>query len=72
MMINPPKTEKSLPDPKDRCFYGAALVYRDMGGLLVTGNLKHFPDCPFAVTPAQLKEKLEESLDYFVFPIAWF
>ena len=58
VMVNPAKMEKSLPDPKDACFYEAAAIYENLGVFLVTGNMKHFPDCPFAVTPAQLKEKL--------------
>ena len=58
VMVHPTKKEKELPDPKDVCFYEAAAIYEDAGVLLVTGNMKHFPDCPFAVTPAQLKEKL--------------
>jgi len=58
VMVNPPKTKKVLPDPKDVCFYEAATIYEDSGVFLVTGNMKHFPDCPFAVTPTQLKEKL--------------
>lgn len=58
VFVNPPKTRHSLPDPKDVCFYEAALVYEKVGGLLVTGNTKHFPHCPFSVTPTQLKERL--------------
>jgi putative PIN family toxin of toxin-antitoxin system len=58
VMVSPSKTPKELPDPKDVCFYDAAAVYEDSGVFLVTGNMKHFPDCPFAVTPSQLKEKL--------------
>jgi len=58
VMVNPAKMEKSLPDLKDACFYEAAAIYENLGVFLVTGNMKHFPDCPFAVTPAQLKEKL--------------
>ena len=58
VMVNPAKMEKSLPDPNDACFYEAAAIYENLGVFLVTGNMKHFPDCPFAVTPAQLKEKL--------------
>lgn len=59
VMVNPAKTNKELPDPKDACFYEAAAIYENLGGYLVTGNMKHFPDCSFAVTPAQLKEKLD-------------
>ena len=55
VFINPPKLKVVLPDAKDLCFYEAAVVYENVGGLLVTGNTKHFPGCSFAVTPAQLK-----------------
>lgn len=58
VIVNPAKTEIELPDPKDVCFYEAAAVYENLGGYLVSGNMKHFPDCSFAVTPTQLKEKL--------------
>ena len=58
VMVNPYRMQKKLPDPKDVCFYEAAAIYEDLGVFLVTGNMKHFPDCPFVVTPAQLKEKL--------------
>jgi len=58
VMVNPSKTPKELPDAKDICFYEAAVIYEDLGVFLVTGNMKHFPDCPFAMTPTQLKEKL--------------
>lgn len=58
VMVNPAKAQKELPDPKDACFYEAAAIYEDIGVFLVTGNMKHFPDCPFVVTPAQLKDKL--------------
>lgn len=58
VIVNPAKAKRVLPDPKDVCFYEAAVIYEDVGGYLVTGNMKHFPGCSFAVTPAQLKEKL--------------
>ncbi len=56
--VTPNKTKKVLPDPKDVCFYEAAVIYEDIGVCLVTGNMRHYPDCSFAVTPAQLKERL--------------
>ena len=59
VFINPPKTNHTLPDPSDICFLEAALVYENIGGLLVTGNTKHFPGWPFVVTPSQLKERLD-------------
>lgn len=58
VIVNPAKTKIELPDPKDVCFYEAAAIYEDLGGCLVTGNMKHFPNCSFAVTPSQLKERL--------------
>lgn len=62
VFINPPKLKVVLPDAKDLCFYEAAVVYENVGGLLVTGNTKHFPGCSFAVTPAQLKISLSAVL----------
>lgn len=58
VIVDPPKSKIKLPDSKDLCFYEAAAVYENVGGVLVTGNVKHFPNCPFVVTPSQLKEKL--------------
>lgn len=63
VFINPPKTHLTIPDPKDVCFLEAAMVYENVGGWLVTGNKKHYPNCPFTITPAQLKEKLLTSPD---------
>ena len=57
--VTPNRTKKVLPDPKDDCFYEAAVIYEDIGVCLVTGNMRHYPDCSFAVTPAQLKERLD-------------
>lgn len=58
VFVHSPHSEKVLPDEKGLCFYEAALIYEDLGGLLITGNMKHFPDCPFAVTLAQVKDRL--------------
>lgn len=57
--VTPNRTKKVLPDPKDVCFYEAAVIYEDIGVCLVTGNMRHYPDCSFAVTPAQLKKRLD-------------
>lgn len=57
--VTPNRTKKVLPDPKDVCFYETAVIYEDIGVCLVTGNMRHYPDCSFAVTPAQLKERLD-------------
>ena len=40
-----------LPDSDDTVFYDVAKAHQDKGAYLVTGNLKHFPNCEFAVSP---------------------
>ena len=52
-------------DSKDRCFYAVTMVGRDAyNAMLVTGNLRHFPQKPFIVTPAQFVSILQkEALD---------
>ena len=46
-------------DPKDVAFYEVALTKK--GAYLVTGNLKHFPQKPIVVTPAEMIKILEEN-----------
>lgn len=41
-------------DPDDRVFYEVALAETDAH--LVTGNVKHYPNSPIVVTPAQFCE----------------
>ena len=44
-----------LPDPKDRVFYEVVMEERkEEDAYLVTGNIKHFPQKPFIVTPRQM------------------
>lgn len=40
-----------LPDRDDTVFYDVAKAHQDKGAYLVTGNLRHFPNCEFAVSP---------------------
>jgi len=49
----------SLPDEDDRCFYDIA---RNTEAYLVTGNLKHYPDNSWIITPAEFVELLDASL----------
>ena len=47
--------EIELPDPKDRVFYEVVMEERkDEDAYLVTGNIRHFPQKPFIVTPRQM------------------
>ena len=47
-----------FPDPKDIVFYEVRMAVDD--SYLVTGNIKHFPQKPFVVTPAQMVEILKD------------
>ena len=40
-----------LPDSDDVVFYDVARAHQDKGAYLVTGNLRHFPNCEFAISP---------------------
>lgn len=50
------KTNEIFFDPKDVVFYEVAMSQN--GSYLVTGNIKHFPNNPIVVTPAELLEIL--------------
>ena len=49
---------EEFPDPKDIVFYEVRMAVDD--SYLVTGNIKHFPQKPFVVTPAQMVEILKD------------
>lgn len=54
-----------LPDPKDRVFYEVVMEERkDEDAYLVTGNIKHFPDEAFIVTPRQMLDIILQDLDF--------
>lgn len=53
-------SKESLPDPKDVVFYEVALSKED--SFLVTGNIKHFPQVDFVVTPAEMVEIIKKNL----------
>lgn len=52
-------TNDPVIDPKDVAFYEVALTKN--GAYLVTGNLKHFPQKPIVVTPAEMISILEDN-----------
>jgi len=53
-LINPTVSTIALPDEDDRFFYDAA---KESGATLITGNIKHFTNEPFIVTPADFIAK---------------
>ena len=48
---------ESMPDEDDRVFYEVALS--NLESFLVTGNLKHYPQTPKVVTPADFVNMVE-------------
>ena len=56
--------DAGLPDPKDLVFYEVVMEKRkEEDTYLVTGNIKHFPEKPFIVTPRQMIDIILESID---------
>ena len=56
--------EIDLPDPNDRVFYEVIMEERkERDAYLVTGNIKHFPNEPFIVTPRKMLDIILENID---------
>ena len=54
------KIDDYLPDPKDAVFYEVVMESRkEHDAYLVTGNLKHFPQRTFIVTPREMLNIIE-------------
>ena len=47
-------TGEILPDMDDLVFYEVVMEKREDEAYLITGNLKHYPDLNFIVTPAEM------------------
>jgi len=48
VLVIPTKSDMPLPDESDRVFYDAA---NTCDGILITGNIKHYPSEPHVMTP---------------------
>ena len=53
ILIEPKVSDIPLPDESDRIFYDAA---KSVNAYLITGNLKHYPEEPHIMSPAQFVE----------------
>jgi len=53
ILVKPSKSDIELPDESDRMFYDAAKAAE---AYLITGNLKHYPEEPHILLPAQFIE----------------
>jgi putative PIN family toxin of toxin-antitoxin system len=55
-MVFPEKSEIHFIDESDRVFYDTAMA---SGAILITGNLKHFPDEAFIMSPTDFLSLVE-------------
>ena len=54
-----------LPDPKDLVFYKVVMEERkEEDAYLVTGNIRHFPNRPFIVTPREMLDIILKDQDF--------
>ena len=51
--------QESMPDEDDRVFYEVSLSIED--SFLVTGNLKHYPQTPKVISPADFLSVMKRS-----------
>ena len=55
LYVDAEELDIELPGPKDRVFYEVVMEERkEEDAYLVTGNIKHFPERPYVVTPRQM------------------
>lgn len=59
--VEPTPTEEDYPDSDDAVFYETALTIKNDVFLVVTGNIKHYPNKEFVITPAEMAVRLDES-----------
>lgn len=62
--VDAPEQDIELPDPKDRVFYEVVMEERNTeGAYLITGNIRHFPEKPYIVTPRQMLDIIIGNMD---------
>ena len=62
--VDAPELAVDLPDPKDRVFYEVVMEERKTEeAYLVTGNIRHFPEKPYVVTPRQMLDIISGNMD---------
>ena len=64
LCVDAEKVDVIMPDPKDRVFYEVVMEERKRDdAYLVTGNLNHFSEEPFVVTPRQMLEIIAQEVE---------
>ncbi len=60
--VNPSPTGEILVDMDDLVFYEVVMEKRDDDAYLITGNIRHFPQRDYIVTPSEMIAIMEESV----------
>lgn len=61
LAVSPSPTGEILPDMDDLVFYEVVMEKRtEEDAYLITGNLRHFPEREFIVTPAEMLQIIEK------------
>ena len=60
LAINPSPTGEILVDMNDLVFYEIVMEKRNDDAYLITGNIRHFPERDFIVTPSEMMEILRK------------
>ena len=60
MEVQPTPTGEILPDPDDLVFYEVVMEKQDEDAYLITGNVRHYPERRFIVTPAEMMAILQQ------------
>ena len=65
MYVDAEHLDVELPDPKDLVFYEVMMEERkEEDAYLVTGNIRHFPNRPFIVTPREMLDIILRDQDF--------
>ena len=59
--VKPAKINIELLDEDDLPFYEVVMEKRSEGSMLVTGNIKHYPEKVFIVTPKEMVDLIEQN-----------
>ena len=60
LAVNPSPTGETLVDMNDLVFYEIVMEKRNDDAYLITGNIRHFPNRDFIVTPSEMMEILHK------------
>ena len=61
--VNPDPTGEVLVDMDDLVFYEVVMEKRDDDAYLITGNIRHFPQRDYIVTPSEMIAIMEENAE---------